>query len=75
MMRRNPINYNPPFKSPVRDWMILLAHDWGDNLDRNVYGQVMSIAWLRLKEQGLCGKVTPDGSDVWDVGNLTRSDH
>lgn len=71
-MRRNPINYNPPYEAPVRDWMVVLAPDWGDNLDRNVYGRVMSIAWLRLKEQGLCGKVAPDGSDVWDVGNLTK---
>jgi hypothetical protein len=52
--------------------MILLAHDWGDHLDRNVYGQAMSMAWFRLKQQGLCGKVAIDGSDVWDRSNATK---
>jgi len=69
---RNPINYNPPSAAPIRDWMIVLNHDWGENLDRNVYGQVLSVAWFRLKSQGLCGMVAPDGSDVWDRSNVTK---
>lgn len=67
-----PSNYNPPFNTPIRDWIVVLRPGWGDELPRNLYGQVMSVAWRRLKEVGLCGKVASDGSDVWDAGNATN---
>ena len=70
-----PLGDIDPFRfapgSPVHDWRILFADDW-HSFSRNVYGKMVAAAWFRLKSQGLCGKVAPDGSDVWDAGNVTK---